>query len=77
MNKNDLAAFKGFKCKPDQYFVTELGNPVWHGYADSANDAKDKAIENWNDQQAIADDWDRELLGDDYLLLEGHDIGNK
>ena len=29
------------------------------------------------EEDAIADDWDRELLGDDYLLLEGHDIGNK
>lgn len=27
--------------------------------------------------KAIAEDWDREMLGDDYLILEGHDIGDK
>ena len=26
---------------------------------------------------AIGEDWDRELLGDDYLILQDHDIGNK
>lgn len=27
--------------------------------------------------QAVADDWDREMLGDDAVILEDHDIGNK
>lgn len=30
-----------------------------------------------NEAEAIADDWDREMLGDDYLALTGHNIGNK
>jgi hypothetical protein len=25
----------------------------------------------------IEEDWDREILGDDYLILQDHDIGNK
>lgn len=29
------------------------------------------------DAQDIADDWDREMLGDDALILEGMDIGDK
>ena len=27
--------------------------------------------------EAIADDWEQEMLGDDYYLLQGHDIGDK
>ena len=30
-----------------------------------------------SETKAIAEDWDRELLGDDYLLLQDYDIGNK
>jgi len=26
---------------------------------------------------AFAEEWDRELLGDDYLILQDYDIGNK
>ena len=29
------------------------------------------------EEDAIGDDWDREMLGDDYLILQDHDIGNK
>ena len=29
------------------------------------------------EDKAFAEDWDRELLGDDYLILEDHDVGNK
>ena len=29
------------------------------------------------EEDAIGDDWDRELLGDDAIILEDHDIGNK
>lgn len=27
--------------------------------------------------QAVADDWDQEMLGDDHLILQDHDIGDK
>ncbi len=29
------------------------------------------------EKEAIAEDWDREMLGDDADILAGHDIGNK
>jgi hypothetical protein len=31
----------------------------------------------FNDDEAYAEDADREMLGDDFLILQDHDIGNK
>ena len=31
----------------------------------------------YENDKAFAEDWDRELLGDDFDLLRDHDIGNK
>jgi hypothetical protein len=77
MNKKDLAAFRGYKCQPDQYLVTEFGIPVWQGYADNANEAKDCAIENYNDQskaknslEVMLDMWDSHHFTNEYSDAE-------
>ena len=47
MNKKDL---KATKDSQGYYEVTEFGCIVWDGYADSAKEAKESAIDLYNDR---------------------------
>jgi len=57
--------------------------PVCDWQTEVANDDTRQSYREWvasaraADAQDIADDWDREMLGDDALILEGMDIGDK
>lgn len=44
---------------------------------EQAGDELEQTAEEVEEAEAVAEDWDREMLGDDYLLLEDHDIGDK
>lgn len=63
-------------------FWEEDNWPRYSGMFDRAAKSFGEAYVQWADwvspsDQAFADDADREMLGDDFLALQDHDIGNK